>query len=152
MKKCFKCNHIKPLAEFYKHNEMTDGHLGKCKWCTKRDSKTWHQSNPERSKELRAKERYNNRDKYHKSTLKLKYGITPDIYAQMLLDQNDCCAICNKHKDSMDTRMYVDHNHETGAIRGLLCRKCNAGIGMLNDNFDLVLKAAKYLREKDGII
>lgn len=69
-----------------------------------------------------------------------KYGITPGEYIDMLLDQDKRCAICN-------TRDYlvIDHCHATGKVRGLLCNKCNLGLGLFKDNVDSLQNAIKYL-------
>lgn len=55
MKRCFKCQHVKPLDEFYRHSEMADGHLGKCKECTKRDVSESYRSNREARAEYERK-------------------------------------------------------------------------------------------------
>lgn len=58
--------------------------------------------------------------------------------------QNNRCAICEKPESEIGT-LCLDHCHETGQIRGLLCRKCNSGIGLLGDDIDLVRSAVLYL-------
>jgi hypothetical protein len=67
----------------------------------------------------------------------------------MLLKQNDCCAICKRHKSEVTVKrknhLCVDHNHSTGKIRGLLCDKCNRGIGLLCDDIDILKNAIEYL-------
>lgn len=73
-----------------------------------------------------------------------KLGLTPDDYDELFEKQGGVCAICNR-EDANGRRLAVDHCHETGKIRGLLCRKCNMGIGLLGDNADLVEKALCYL-------
>jgi hypothetical protein len=75
---------------------------------------------------------------------KHKYGITPEQYSEMLAAQNSKCAICGKHDE---LNLAVDHCHETGQIRGLLCKYCNGGIGFLKDSIELLENAIKYLQK-----
>lgn len=72
-----------------------------------------------------------------------KYGLTFNDFSQMVKDQNGLCAICGN--PCITGILSIDHNHDTGLVRGLLCRKCNIGIGMLNDDVELLEKAIKYL-------
>ncbi len=69
-------------------------------------------------------------------------------YETLLKYQGHTCAICNRPELSRK-RLSVDHCHETGAVRGLLCTLCNTGIGMLKDDPLLVLQALKYLTDAD---
>jgi Recombination endonuclease VII len=71
-----------------------------------------------------------------------RYGITPEQHQSMLDAQNGACAICKQALGSP----YVDHCHATGKVRGLLCMKCNTGIGMLADSAERLEAAAAYLR------
>lgn len=68
----------------------------------------------------------------------------------MLQDQNGCCAICDRHitefGEGRGKTLGVDHNHDTGVVRGLLCHACNAGIGLLREDVSLLERAIKYLR------
>lgn len=82
------------------------------------------------------------------SRLKKIYGITLEEYKKLLSLQNNVCAICFRPSD--DKRdLSVDHNHETGKIRGLLCRNCNLGLGLLGDNKQMLLRACTYLDVND---
>jgi hypothetical protein len=91
----------------------------------------WNKRHPERSK----------LNKW-RSTLKLVYKITEQEYNALYNKQDGACAICKtKHP-----RLAVDHCHSTGTVRGLLCTKCNTGIGMFSDKYDLVKAAADYLQ------
>ena len=75
-----------------------------------------------------------------------KYGITPEDYDSMLDAQHGCCAICVAEVGSKSRkRLYVDHDHSTGKIRGLLCQRCNFGIGFFFDDVSLFKKAIHYL-------
>lgn len=74
--------------------------------------------------------------------LKVAYGISEEQRQQMLKQQNERCAICGL-KRPLD----VDHNHDTGVVRQLLCRKCNQGLGLFNENPALLSKAAAYLEK-----
>lgn len=78
--------------------------------------------------------------------LKKKYGISLEEFNQMVEKQNGCCAICGKHhSENFMQSLCVDHDHKTGRVRGLLCRRCNAGIGNLNDSIQLLQNAVAYL-------
>lgn len=74
--------------------------------------------------------------------------ITVGEYEQMIDDQDGRCAICSSPpKDARGLRTpSVDHDHNTMAVRGLLCRNCNVGLGLLGDDLDSLLRAVEYLR------
>jgi hypothetical protein len=79
-----------------------------------------------------------------KFNLKRHYGMTVGEFDDMVRGQDNKCAICG-NPPSINGRLYVDHNHETNSIRGLLCVKCNSGLGMFNDDIVLIKKSLKYL-------
>lgn len=72
--------------------------------------------------------------------------ITPDEYARLFNLQGGRCAICGKSYKDESQMLAVDHDHKTGKIRGLLCRKCNFAIGLLQENPVFLLKALLYLK------
>ena len=76
-----------------------------------------------------------------RSKLKYKYDVTLDEYNLFLKKQNGICAICKSSKATC-----VDHNHITKKVRGLLCIRCNTGIGMLQDNLKFLSNAISYLK------
>lgn len=76
--------------------------------------------------------------------LKRKYGITPDDYDNMFYAQDGACAIC-REEPKAETRLHVDHDHNTSAVRGLLCGTCNKGIGLFRDSRQLLFQAVEYL-------
>jgi hypothetical protein len=83
--------------------------------------------------------------------LKVKYGISIDKYENKLKEQNGFCAICRLKDDTVKNDKWqplrVDHNHVTGEIRGLLCHRCNAAIGLLKEDVLLLKNAIKYLKK-----
>jgi hypothetical protein len=132
MKKCNVCDMEKSLDKFVKRANRPNGFQAYCKECHNK------------------KMRLNDRSEYNRSfSLKKQYGITIEDYNKMFLKQNGCCAICNLHileiNKGIKKNLCVDHNHETGQVRGLLCDKCNRGIGLLQDNKDILLRAYNYL-------
>jgi hypothetical protein len=90
-------------------------------------------------------------DRYWEKDLK-KYGITPDQYIQMMFDQNGLCAICEGPETHLIKGklplLAVDHDHETGKVRGLLCSRCNNGIGHFKDSPTLLQRAASYVEKR----
>jgi hypothetical protein len=88
------------------------------------------------------------------SKLKNTYGITVDDYYSMLKAQGGGCAICSTKVPSQRKRkfadvemFFVDHCHSTGKVRGLLCSRCNRGLGYFDDNPGRLEMAANYLKE-----
>lgn len=77
-----------------------------------------------------------------------QYGITLAEYNAMLEAQNYKCAICNNEDEVEGRRLAIDHCHNTGKIRGLLCGKCNRGLGLFYDNKKLLQSAIKYLNKE----
>ena len=81
-----------------------------------------------------------------------KYGITLDEYDELLKKQKGVCAICGKPETKIVwntvCRLTVDHDHKSGVVRGLLCFRCNTGIGKLYDDPEILRKAANYLDNK----
>lgn len=74
-----------------------------------------------------------------------QYGITVEQYNQMFVDQNGLCKICKNPKGSNEKNLSIDHCHTTGKVRGLLCNKCNAGLGFFKDDISILTEAIKYL-------
>src|ERR1044072_2399997 len=74
--------------------------------------------------------------------LRTRYGITPDEYIALQKQQEGRCKICNRKPIG---KLYVDHCHQSRKVRGLLCQKCNSGLGFFNDDISLVIKAVDYL-------
>lgn len=88
--------------------------------------------------------------------LKDKYGLTVERYDQLMAEQDGACAICGVAGPEAARwgKLVVDHDHETGEVRGLLCSNCNCAIGLLGDSPELLTKAAGYLSvelPKEGI-
>ena len=78
------------------------------------------------------------------------YGIDLSTYNRMFQEQGGVCKICNlPQKSTRNDRLAVDHCHETGKVRGLLCDGCNRGIGLLKDDYRIIERAASYLRSQD---
>lgn len=96
------------------------------------------------AKERRAQRSINNKDVITSKTLLRKYGITLEQKQQMIENQGGRCAICNKVLDN-GRHTCVDHDHKTGKVRGILCRKCNFLIGHSKDNPIILSRAINYL-------
>ena len=100
----------------------------------------WRKLNPGYDKEHR------NPEQTREAAWMRLYGITRDDYDRMLSAQEGRCAICYTDKVGRGhTHFHVDHNHATGKVRGLLCDKCNRGLGYFNDNASLLDVASKYI-------
>jgi hypothetical protein len=149
MKRCFKCGETKPLLEFYKDKAARDGHKKKCKVCVNTDSKKWALANREAvyAGEKRRRDLPTGKIRTRGYNLKRTYGITLAEYRAMEFTQGGRCLICQEIPTPALNRvpLYVDHNHRTGAVRALLCKDCNTGLGHLRDNPSLLTRAAAYL-------
>lgn len=133
-KKCPICGEIKERSEFYKWKSRQDGLTAYCKPCFNNKNKKWQAQNPDKLPNL---------DQNRISSRKRNFGISENDYAQMLVDQNNSCAICKKE---IGWEAAVDHCHTTNVVRGLLCRKCNLGLGGFKDNIETIRKAIAYVK------
>ena len=164
-KRCTKCGEVKPLDEFHRQTATRDGRRPDCKACTAARRRTWYEQNRDRelarvsawqaanAERVRAtqrafresgKKRLSNR----KAHLKRKYGLTLEAYDELLAAQGGGCAICGRTPKS-DIALHVDHCHRSGAIRGLLCFRCNNALGDLDHDLELFRAATAYLEASE---
>lgn len=119
-KTCSRCKETKSFSLFTKNGTATDGYYSMCKEC-KRDSQYF-------------------------ST----YGITQADYDLMLELQDSSCAICNVHEQkTTKKRLFVDHDHKTKKVRGLLCQHCNFVLGQARDDISILENAITYLQQHE---
>lgn len=160
MKKCPRCRTIKSNNNFHKDKGKKDGLRTYCTLCVKELANKeklkeyghhYYIKNKEKIDSMQKERNINNpktRQIINRSSrLKYKYNITIDEYNALFTEQGGSCAICGTHQSALNIPLCVDHSHLTGKIRGLLCRRCNTGIGLLKDSKDILYRAAKYLED-----
>lgn len=89
---------------------------------------------------------HENRETIRRARNASRYGITLEEYDALFVIQGGVCALCGEPSDSERRLLSVDHCHDTGKVRGLLCSSCNMGIGIFNDDIESLEKAIAYLR------
>lgn len=159
-KTCTKCEIEKELSEFRPSKDGKFRVASRCKDC----DKCYYQENKEQIKQKVKKYREQhkdelnkkhkeyikkNKDKYINRKLIFLYGITLNDYNSMLENQNGVCAICSK-KETRKThgtlnKLFVDHNHKTNKVRGLLCNHCNRALGEVKENIIILKRMITYL-------
>ena len=133
IKFCGRCRLCKPHSEFTRQASSPDGFYYYCKLCRK---------------DLRAATAERDREYQRRKHITSAYGLSTDEYNAMWNYQNGRCAICNKtahETNSKGNRLHVDHCHDTGKVRGLLCSPCNKGLGQFSDDISRLAGAIKYL-------
>lgn len=158
-RKCNGCDLIKPISNFCKDKYRYGGYSYRCKSCRAKYQRDWVRNNPEKVKILNdkhkatRKEFYNNPEnklKYRKLFIEKSFRILYEDYEKMQIEQNNLCYICkNPETSTRNNYLCVDHNHETGKIRGLLCNSCNRALGYFKDNITLLQNAINYLNLKN---
>lgn len=133
-KKCPTCKQILPVDMFGNNRSRYDGKQAYCKNCISVHGKKFYLANSELLKQ---------KSRIH--WYMRKYGMTYEKKSLMFSEQKGLCAICKKLME-LDNRCHVDHDHETGEIRGLLCNKCNSGLHYI-ENKQYTIKAKEYLRK-----
>jgi hypothetical protein len=124
-KRCGDCGALKPLTEFPRNKNSKDGRHTYCKPCHNARGRDTIQR------------LYGNSRHYH---LRRRYGIGADEFDALLEAQSGVCAICGRPDPE-----HVDHDHESGAVRGILCFNCNGGLGQFGDDQDRLVSAVAYL-------
>jgi len=161
MKTCNKCGQVQPVGNFYKAPGTRDGRRGDCKDCNlkakharyladpaaaKARVKRWQQANPERVNASQRLRRSTPEAKRRERAAHLmrKYGMTIEQYDAMLEAQGGGCFICGRAPRG-DISLHVDHDHSSGAIRGILCFRCNNALADFQEDVQLLARAAAYL-------
>jgi hypothetical protein len=152
---------MKPLEAFYKAKGARDGYRTECKFCNNQQKHDRYMADPEREKvrvknwqqenrqQVNAYRReYRSRPEVKAADraghLKRKFQLTPEEYEAKLRWQRGVCLICQQ-PPAEGKMLDVDHDHQTGQVRGLLCRNCNHGLGKFYENPFLLAAAAGYL-------
>lgn len=130
--RCCTCKTEKLVHEFHAARGMKDGVQNRCKDCYKIAYRA-------------GRKRWQSRHRLY------KYKLSSDELDRIFAEQSGKCAICRREllKEPGDRRKsaHIDHDHATGAVRGLLCMNCNLGIGSLMESAELLDSAAAYLRK-----
>ena len=90
--------------------------------------------------------REDNKEKLIDKKLKYSYGINLDEYNDIFKKQGGICVICRRPQSAVERKFAVDHDHVTGKVRGLLCSRCNLGLGKFMDDINLLYSAIDYLK------
>lgn len=175
MKTCNRCDTIKDYSQFTKHATISDGYYNQCKQCRhiarKRREAAKFDPDFSGNKECKRCNLSKSKTEFltNKSTsdgfngwckictkdavISAKYNINLDQYNELLKKQQYCCAICNTTKPGGPGNEFViDHCHDTGKVRGLLCNHCNTGLGKLGDKIESLEKALDYLKSNSDKI
>jgi len=143
------------------YNKKLDLYTRICRKCRNGRVRKWELENSElhgqKSREYAKNYWHENKEKVmererknpHRNPLrsrKYRYKITNDEFMEMWEKQNKECKICGTLLDSFP-KVAIDHCHKTGKIRGFLCKKYNTGLGMFQDNIEILIKAAAYLAQ-----
>ena len=158
-KRCSKCGEMKPVTEFHRKYTSSDGYHSNCKMCrnkildnyrrnNKEDilaySRLYKSTHVELMTERRRMWARANPDKIRTYKLVGTYGITKEQFDTLLENQNHQCAICGDML-IIGKQCCVDHKHDTGKIRGILCGHCNLLIGNCRENTEILQAAIEYL-------
>lgn len=137
-KVCCVCETRKSFNEFYNYQNKSDGKSYRCKECDEAASSSYRSRNSDRCITLQ-----------RVRTLKSKYNLEENSFSEMMNYQRGCCKICGEslYDPLKDVQLSVDHNHETGEVRGLLCFNCNILLGAARDNITILEEAIKYLTD-----
>ncbi len=157
MKICISCKKSKILTDFYKNNALKDSLDRYCKECSKKKNVQNYLQHKEKTKERVRKWNNENKDKRveysrrfrQKNPKRLdylyKYKLTEEAYLELLYSQKEVCAGCETPQSELKRKLFVDHCHKTGIVRGLLCDFCNRALGDVKDNPAVLRTLANYL-------
>ena len=161
---CGKGLHLLTLAKDIYIGKSGKKQCRRCKEiCTKRysnnnrerliaNSRKWHLANKERALQKSREWKNRNQERSYlsnrKSHLKRTFGISLAYQQDLASIQHGLCGICNKE---LGSRPLVDHNHKTKRVRGLLCRKCNTGLGQFDDSINVLRRAIQYLERSESL-
>lgn len=138
--KCGKCLESKEESAFSKKKKSKTGYSSKCKACHNDYCReVWYIKN--KDKQIKASNNWKKENKY--KVLSYTYNTSENTIKELFHNFNNKCGICNKEI----IRGNIDHCHISGKLRGILCKKCNLGLGLFFDNKEFLQKAIDYLNK-----
>lgn len=142
LKRCTKCGADKPLSAYGKQKGGRFGPHPRCKECRQAQERARYAAKRE---DILAKQKANPRKRANQRRYerRMRYGVTDEFYEALVGHQQGLCAVCGEQVK----KLCIDHDHETGVVRGLLCSPCNVGLGHLKDDPARLLAAVAYLRD-----
>lgn len=151
MKTCSKCGQEKNINEFGLDKRKPDGRKYQCKLCHNAENLARRTAHPERHRTVNLAYARSDRGKALQRANSLRRKFWPNLtndqavaeYERLLVEQKHCCALCGKHQSAMKTNFHVDHCHDTGIVRGLLCDFCNR-VEVQDKTLERVLKLIAY--------
>jgi hypothetical protein len=150
-KTCPGCATEKPIDQFHKSNATLDGYHSYCKRCMYESHDKLRRANLPQFAEISRQWRAKNKERSKDHSLTKAYGVPVGTYAKMLAAQDGKCAICGRtDSGSKRARFHLDHDHETGAIAGLLCHGCNVSLGHYNHDVKILQAAIDYVIRTRG--
>lgn len=143
---CMLCHEFKRRSEFpmrYQNGKPWKRHT-QCRTCINKKTLAWNKAHATPEKAQRV-------------NLKSQYGLTPEDVAVMLDQQDGCCALCGDRPGPLENGWYktghfresglvIDHDHTTGAVRGMVCSNCNTGLGLLKEDPERLRRAIAYIQ------
>lgn len=159
LKACRRCGELKSIADdFHRRRKESEGRVAVCKACHSEKLQDYFADPVNRARRFAAQKQYHELSRPRTRARSLqKYGITPGEYDRMYDEQDGLCAICLSQRSRLGTGasrgdvLCVDHDHESGRVRGLLCQRCNRAIGLLGDDHDVLLSAIDYLQRIEEV-
>jgi hypothetical protein len=151
-KLCVRCKETKPLAEFPSQQHRSDGKHSYCRKCVYEYKRQWSKDNREREKAQKRRWYAANPSRRRVQDWKRRgIALAWSDWQAMLTVQHNLCAVCGEPegKGRMET-FALDHDHKTGQIRGILHRRCNVALGLMQDDSELLRRAARYLEGNWG--
>lgn len=155
MKQCTQCKETKPFSEFSINKQLKSGLRSYCKTCQTRYDKERYAKDVEghrqRVKDYRngikkeSPKRLKMSDK--EKSLKYSYGLSLQQYEDLKQSQNYSCYICKRHESEVGKKgLVVDHCHNNGMVRKLLCGPCNTTLGLVKENVQTLGAMIQYLK------
>lgn len=138
---CSKCEKTKPVDQFHVRRRSPDGLYVWCKVCSKEYQQNWYEKNRDKVKAQSDAWHRANPKAVAEYRRKARYGMPRGRYDDMMEEQGGKCGMAGCPNDIE----VVDHNHETGKVRALLCHQCNKLIGFLENSHDLGQSAIEYV-------
>lgn len=120
-------------------------YMGRCRTCANARSRKHYRENTEIHRAATEDWKKRNPDKYKNAVLKSVHGLTLEQFNERLEKQGNRCLICRR-EFSKTLRPYIDHSHESGKTRGILCQQCNTLLGFAKDKIEILLAAIEYLK------